>query len=243
MENNELMSFEAELEKEALEQASKEYSTDRMPILSIKSGVLKLGDTTFQGNKIAVIIAGDVFENVYYNTKYNPDTTPSPVCFAFSHNQDEMKANPLDVKECQADTCQVCPKNEFGSADTGRGKACSNRRRLVLIPAGEFSKKTNEWLIEDEADFYRGAEPAMISIPPTSLVEVAKYIKSVANEYKRPVNAVITELSVVPDDRRQFAVKFKVIDTISKEIYDIVKTRAKGLLESATIPYSYKDEE
>jgi hypothetical protein len=41
----------------------------------------------------------------------------------------------------QSDLCKTCEHNQWGSADKGRGKACQNRRRLTMIPAGVFMPK------------------------------------------------------------------------------------------------------
>lgn len=223
-------------------EAAKEIVNDAIPALSIKNGILRLGDTQMPGNRIAVVIACNVFENAYYDTAYDPDVLVAPVCYAFGDTQAEMAPTDL-VKEKQSDSCANCPNNEFGSADTGKGKACGNRRKLVCIPAGEFDKKTNEWVIETDAEEYKNATPAILNIPPTSLVEYAKYVKALFKEHKRPINAVVTEVKIVPDDKKQFVINFNFLDYVEEDVYNAVDERHEVFKEALTRPYSYTQDD
>lgn len=223
-------------------EAAKEIVNDVIPSLSIKNGMLRLNDTPIPGNHIAVVIACNMFENAYYNIAYDPDVLVAPVCYAFGVTQTEMAPTDL-VKEKQSESCANCPNNEFGSADTGKGKACGNRRKLVCIPAGEFDRKTNEWFIETDAEEYKNATPAILNIPPTSLVEYAKYVKALFKEHKRPVNAVVTEIKIVPDDKKQFVINFNFLDYVEEDVYNIVDEKQEIFKEALTKPYSYTQDD
>ena len=240
---NEITAWDSELAEIAAAEASKELINDMIPSLSIKNGILKLDDTALPGNRIAVVIACNVLENAFYNTTYDPDIVVAPVCYAFGENPNDMAPIAENVKDIQSETCAGCQNNEFGSADTGKGKACGNRRKLVCIPAGEYDKKTSEWIVESNAEEYLNATPAILSIPPTSLIEFAKYIKSLAKEYKRPVASVITEIKIVPDEKKQFVVKFNVLDEVTKDIYDAVTSRVDDFKEAVMRPYTYTQDE
>lgn len=223
-------------------EAAKEIVNDTIPALSIKNGILRIGDTQMPGNRIAVVVACNIFENAYYDTAYDPDALVAPVCYAFGNTPAEMAPTDL-VKEKQSESCANCPNNEFGSAATGKGKACGNRRKLVCIPAGEFDKKTNEWAIEVDAEEYKNATPAILSIPPTSLVEYAKYIKALYKEHKRPVNAVVTEIKIVPDDKKQFVINFNFLDYVEEDVYNAVDERCEVFKEALIRPYSYTQDD
>lgn len=240
--NNAVSLWSDKLAEIAAAEAAKEVIGDLIPQLSIRNGIMRIGDNQIPGNRIAVVIACNVFENAYYNTAYDPDAIVPPACYAFGTDSAEMAPTDL-VKDKQSDSCAECSNNMFGSADTGKGKACGNRRKLVCVPAGEYNSKTNEWAIETDADEFANATAAVLSIPPTSLVEYSKYVKTLAKEHKRPSNAVITEIKVVPDDKRQFVVKFNFIDYIDEDVYLSILDRQEDFMNALTTPYTYPQED
>ena len=71
----------------------------------------------------------------------------------------------------------------------------------------------------------------------------SKYVKSTYTELKRPVNAVITEIKVVPDDKKQFVVKFTALDRIDKSVYDAVTSKEDDFYDALTRPYVYTQDE
>src|SRR6187549_435135 len=112
---------------------------------SFKAGQLTFDGNTFPGNQMPVIVLGWIHENSWYEGAYDPDVRASPKCFAFGQHEKAMephsKVDEDDYFERQHDTCEGCPCNEWGSAETGRGKACKNVARLAVIPAGAYSQK------------------------------------------------------------------------------------------------------
>ena len=182
-------------------------------------------------------------ENTFYDEAYDPDKTIAPSCYAFGRDTESMAPNENHVKKAECEDCASCANNIFGSADTGKGKACANRRKLLCIPAGEYNKKTSEWILESDAEAIAEMTPAILSIPPTSLIEFAKYVKSTYTELKRPVNAVITEIKVVPDDKKQFVVKFTALDKIDKNMYDTITSKEDDFYAALTRPYVYTQDE
>lgn len=112
---------------------------------SLRAGVLQFDDAALPGNQMCVIVASWCLENVYYEEAFDADNRTPPTCFAFCKDPDAKdEMTPPDIVdeeedfERQSDLCKTCEKNEWGSARQGRGKACSNRRRLALIPAGTY---------------------------------------------------------------------------------------------------------
>ena len=241
--NTALTEWDAMLAEIAKNNADKEIISDVIPSITIKNGILKINDTTFPENKIAVIIAANIFENTFYDEAYDPDKTIAPACYAFGRDTESMAPNENHVKKAECEDCASCANNVFGSADTGKGKACANRRKLLCIPAGEYNKKTSEWILESDAEAIAEMTPAILSIPPTSLVEFSKYVKSTYAELKRPVNAVITEIKVVPDDKKQFVVKFTALDKIDKNMYDTITSKEDDFYAALTRPYVYTQDE
>lgn len=81
------------------------------------------------------IILGHTYINALYEGRYVPGKIESPVCWAINEKYESMVPDE-SCKKPQNDGCFGCPKNEWGSADggRGRGKDCKNMVRLALIP-------------------------------------------------------------------------------------------------------------
>ena len=104
-------------------------------------------------------------------------------------------------------TCEGCPNMEWGSSPTGgRGKACKEKRRLALLPRDCLERGN-----------IKSAEMALLSVPVTSAKNWANYVNQLAAEYERPPWAVVTEVSVHPNAKSQFEVKFRTSAIISDE--------------------------
>lgn len=136
------------------------------------------------GNELSAVILGFRHENVFYDSKFDPDEPIPPACFAIGNVEAEMVPHPTSPKP-QCDNCAECPMNQWGSADTGNGKACSNRRRIALLDAD----------CEDIAD----AEVAMLNIGPSTLKNWSKYVKDLERKYNRPVFGAVTKITFDED--------------------------------------------
>lgn len=185
---------------------------------SIRGARLKLGDVEIPGNKVLVRVLDQVLVNTFYEGKFDPDNKSSPTCYAFSRGEELVPFAAVEHK--QAEKCAACPKNAFGSADNGKGKACQNRMRLYVLKAGEGKE------IYD-AEQLKTAEVAVFNIPPTSLNAWSKYVKQIVGLGLTPYMAV-TELAVLPDDK----VQVRVVPTLvahksTKEDYELLRPRAE----------------
>jgi len=81
-------------------------------------------------NFIGVILAAsDTLTKAWYEKAFVPGSTEAPDCFS-----NDGKVPAPGVAKPQASNCATCPKNAFGSHPvTGRGKACSDRKMIVLV--------------------------------------------------------------------------------------------------------------
>jgi len=166
-----IIDFNAELAALAKMEVSRERPATSS--ISFRSGVLQYNGTPLPGNKLDAIIIASTHANSYYEGKFDPDNVASPVCFSYNDNVAEMVPHPASSKP-QADSCAVCPHNQFGSADNGRGKMCKNSRHLALIPSGT------------EAQDIAVAEVAVARLPVTSGKGFATYVQKLAALYSRP---------------------------------------------------------
>ena len=226
--------------------------------ITTRGGILKYGEEELPGNEMVVVILDSIHENTYYPDKFDPDLMLPPKCFAFGRTEKEMEPHdnvpdPDDNEdsyfELQADFCDECPLSEWGSADTGKGKACTNRRRLAVIPGGRFvasGKRKSETSMEifEDADHFRDADIAFLKLPVTSTKAWSKYVHSLRKEHQAPPFAVLTHVYVEPHEKNQFEFFFDCIEVIEDpDILEILFARneeAKGAIEQ---PYSEPTDE
>ena len=175
--------YRAELAKYAKEDSSRlpssagNYISIRGKNFSYQGAVLE------EPLKVAVIDYG--FENALYEGKWDPEDPQPPVCFAVAKTTDELAPHP-DSPKPQSEQCKGCPHNEYGTADTGKGKACKNSLRLALL-----STETKKF----DADFVAKTEPALMRLPPTSVKHFRGYLKKITDGLQLPIFSVITALS------------------------------------------------
>lgn len=169
--------------------------------ISLKGGQLSYNGGIIPGNKMNVIVLDHILENLYYVDRYDPDNPQPPAAYALGRDEEELRWHEDSIEPYAGELCKDSDINQWGSADQGRGKACKNVRRLALIT-------------EDSLDKVAEADVAMLRIPVTSVKAWAGYVRSLADQLKRPPLGVVTEISITPDPKTQFKLHFKLIGTI-----------------------------
>jgi len=215
--------------------------------ISTRGGVLSFQDEQLPGNQMIVVILDSVRENTFFEGRFDPESMTGPKCYAFGRREDEMgphesmQAHP-DTFEPQNDTCAGCPQSEWGSSDTGRGKACQQRRRLALIPAGMFEKgqRRGEWepMVFDDEAHYRLADMALMKLPVTSVKDYSKYVQSVSASERRPPFGVFTRIWLEPDAKTQYRVCFEMLDVVPDELAEVIMARHAQAREAIVTPYT-----
>ena len=187
--------WDEELAKRASQAAAtaKSVSSGHKTI-STKSGTFGI-DGANVGQELDCVILGFTLENAYYTDNYDPDNMSIPVCFAFGEDSKTMAPIPEDVQELQSDACKGCPMNDFGTADTGRGKACKNQAKLLLIA-------------DTDLEDIESAEARVLKVPVTSVKNLMGYIKNLEDKFRRPPLAMITKITLKPDPKTQFSMNF-----------------------------------
>lgn len=120
--------------------------------ISTKGKVFSLPDGTSSQGPLNCVILDHRNFNRYFTEAYNPQAPKPPQCFAIAKEIRDLAPHEEAVSP-QAETCAECAMNKFGSAPTGKGKACRNTVRLAVAPA-------------DAAD---DAEPMILTVSPTGL--------------------------------------------------------------------------
>lgn len=207
-------------------------------ILSTRGGVLSIGEETLPGNQACVVILDWVRENTYYADKFDSDNPKPPICYAFARGPAEeevmgphpsMQAD-LNYFQPQANDCASCDWNKWGSADKGRGKACQNRRRLALLPAGVFTPKRGsrdfDLDIFDDPKHFETADLAQIKLPVTSVELWGKYVNQISQNTGRSPDGVFTRIFLEPHAKYQYVVNFEFLEKVPDELVRTIMKRA-----------------
>lgn len=223
--------------------------------LSLKSGILALGGSPYPTNQVAVVVLDDKLENVYYEGKWDEANPQPPKCFAFGTDAATMRPDQTcvdagvaegstdeDVEAGRADevgTCKGCPKNEWQSAETGKGKACRNTHRLALLIVGTYSLK-GELTLKDDLATYQDQEVVYLRLPVTSTVAWSNYVRGLSQQLARPPHGVITNIQVVPDVKTQFKLVFhglQNLEDVSEDLVEPIMTRHEQQDQLTAFPY------
>ncbi len=198
--------------------------------VSVKAGRLTIDKVPVAGNVLDCVVIAHAYENVYYDTKFDPNNPKPPACYAIgTDHEDEMVPHEKAAKQ-QAENCFSCPKNQWGSDPAGgKGKACKNIRRLALLPADALK----------DAEAVKVAEPVYLKTPVMSVRNWAAYVNATAAEFKRPPFAVMTQISSAPDAKAQFKLTFKAAYKVTEpEVLEALVKRHEQELSTINFPYT-----
>jgi len=225
--------WEQQMAAAATKQAAQNTPGGSFKSVSLKGGILSVDDTPLEDNELRCIIVVGIPENQHYEEAYNPNVPSVPSCYAFGNpdldDPTEGMAPHEKSKEPQHPTCEGCWANEMGSADTGRGKACGNVARLLLIT--EDTLESGETLEE--------AEARSLKVPVMSVNNFKKYVNKLRDDFSRPTWGVITKIKVVPDAKSQFRVLFSFEELIDfdEETFPAMQKKLQELTREIVAPY------
>lgn len=252
---NDLVEVRQQLAKQAQGYVSQEAAAlSGGAFLSIRGGILSFGEDRLPGNQVCAIVLDSVMENTYYGTKYDPDQPSAPTCYAFGRSLDEMAPHPsmqsdLEYFRPENHDCKTCPMNEWGSAAIGRGKACQNRRRLALIPAGQYVPRKGsrdfDLHMVDDPQAIASSDVVFMKLPVTSVKTWAKYATSIAAEHQLPPHGVITRIYVEPHPKWQYEVLFEALAPVSDDLLTAAMRRheeaRQTIVRGYMSPNQYED--
>jgi hypothetical protein len=233
-----LIPWEEEMKAAAIAAAEAEKNTGGGQFFSLQSGQLALGGTQMKNNRMAVIILDSMFENIFYEGQFDVQNPTPPTCFAFDHAEEDLKPHKVvfELGQEQNPQCKGCPQNVYGTATTGKGKACRNTRRIALIPAGDLDDQ-DAFTAERDPVAYTKSGIALLKIPVTSVNGYGSFVKGVANTMGRPPHGIFTRVRVVPDPKTQFKVIFEAIGKIPEGVYKAIAPRLKEARDMNLMPY------
>jgi len=153
--------------------------------IGLKNKEFTLPDGQKSQGPLECIILDFAWFMVHYPGVYNSNNPQQPNCFAVGRENPEggtLKAHE-SVENPQGPNCKDCAKNQWGSAPTGKGKACKNQRRLILVPP----------------NFDESTEPMSMYVSPNGLKNFDKYVSRLNNEQGVLPVQVVTAISFDPD--------------------------------------------
>ena len=192
-------------------------------------GNISVGGAQIPGGKLECIILGYCAMNAWNKDAYDPDNPQPPDCYAFSITYGDEEMRPHEkVPMPQATSCAECEKNQFGTAITGKGKACGNNERLGLL----LSKDC------EDAEDVGTAEIATAKVSPTNVKHFKAYTDMLINEHGRPPWAAITEISSYNDPKTQIRLEFKLVDLITDEAtLTALEKRQESIQDTVQTPF------
>lgn len=214
------------------ESAIAQAATGGWPFISTANGTFSHPSAGDIGPEVELIVLAAVRANYYYAGRYDPSQQNPVTCYAVTADFANLSkmAPPPELPSRIADQCLGCEKNEFGSDDRGRGKACRNYFVLACLSGG---------VGDMDADRLDKAEGSRLRIPPTSLAQFAQFSARMNKMFpNRPLFAFRTRFVIEKDAKVQFRVLPEVIEPITDD--DILRTlvvrRAEGREQLLTPP-------
>jgi len=165
--------------------------------IQLKNKEFTLPDGQKSSGPLECIILDFAWFMVHYPGVYNSNNPQQPDCFAVGRENPEggnLGPHESAAKPYHSD-CKDCPKNEWGSAPSGKGKACKNQRRLIVVPP----------------NFDESTEPMTMYVSPGGLKNFDKYVSRLNNEHGVLPVQVVTAISFDADQTYPL-LKFNYID-------------------------------
>jgi hypothetical protein len=218
--------IKALLAEQSAAELDKERSTNDIVFLSSRGKKWRVDDETLPA-ELHVVVGVATYEKTYYDRDYDPGASFPPACFAAATSIEDLV--PHDTSpDPQHTVCSECPLNKFETARIGKGKACKDHRKMILV----------NWTEE------KGLETGQLAqyrLSPASLKNWGSYVKAVGLKLNVPTSAVVTTMTI--DEEPDFpVVKFALHSVLRSEedIRTIMELKPK-MEEAALRPYNVED--
>jgi hypothetical protein len=165
--------------------------------LNFNMGDEQLGDT------IEVFVLDFAYTNQWFDADYDPGNPRNPSCAAIARDPDLLV--PVEGDDKQSEQCSTCWADVFGTANVGKGKACKNSIKALIVPANE---------VLDGKD---NPTAMFLGIPPTAMKPFRDCAKTV-DRHELPLSAVRIRVQCVPSGGAR-SLTFTPIDAIDSEVH------------------------
>lgn len=159
--------------------------------IGFKNAQLKVDGIAIPANQLDVRVLAALSERAWYSKDFDADAVQVPDCYALDNDvPHEQASNP------QADSCAECKHNKWGSAVRGKGKACRESARVIVIPANVP---------------LASAQMYTAKVPVTSLSTVTSFT-SRCGQANKLMGEFVTKLSVTEDKKTFFKVHLQPVE-------------------------------
>lgn len=189
--------------------------------ISFKNAILKVDGQPVPNNTADVRVLAVVGERAWYGSEFDADQVQVPNCYALDSGEPHELS-----KEPQADNCASCEKNKWGSAERGRGKACREGARVIVVPAGT------------PLDI---AQMSTAKFPVTSLASVTAF-SSRCTQAGKLTGECITALTVVEDKKSFFKASLTIKEVTNNMDMALLLKKQQEAYQLAVTPYPVFDE-
>lgn len=188
--------------------------------VSFKNAQLKVDGQPVPNNMADVRVLAAIGERAYYEGEYDADKTQVPTCYALDDTvPHEMASNP------QADLCGECQQNKWGTGPRGKGKACREGARVIIVPANVPLQT---------------AQMSTAKLPVSSLSTVTAFSSRCAAAGKL-MGEFITQLSVVEDKKTFFKVHLNIKELSTDMNPELLLVKQDEAYQLALEPYPVLD--
>lgn len=208
--------------------------------LTHRGGILQIDGKRVENNRLALICLGVVYAKEWQENEYTDGAKDTPGCYAFSLTGDRGLHPHEAAPKKQAADCDSCQWNKFGTAIKGRGKRCSDRRRLLFIAASDLSKLGDKTLEQGIAK----ATHYTTSVPPGSLKNYGAYLRDLGD--KTPNGSIleaITELSAEGSPTGAYVLTFNHLGNVPREAMPFLMKRGAEAPELLMQPFPVIEQE
>lgn len=182
-------------EMEQIQKRISAPSGDRIMVTQGKTFKLPNGSEL---DELEAIVVDFCAANFYYTEAYDRGNVVPPACFALGLEPAGLVASD-NSPDKQCASCAACWANQFGSS--GKGKACQNTRLLALLTPDA----------DAETPLY------LLKVSPTAIKNFDAHVNSVANSFKMPVRAVVTQISF-SQESEYATLRFKTLRPAEKDL-------------------------
>ena len=161
--NTNIVSVQEAMKNQLATLASRIAPATGIKIRATQDKQFVLPDGTKTGGSLELVIVDFVTTHNFYEGAFDKDDIVPPGCFAVGTDPRKMFPS-ANVPNKQADDCQSCPNNQFGSK--GTGKACGNGRLLAVLPA-DADADTPIWLLQPSATAIKGFDGYVAGVART----------------------------------------------------------------------------
>lgn len=193
-------------EMEQIQKRISAPSGDRIMVTQGKTFKLPNGSEL---DELEAVVVDFCAANYYYTEAFDRGNVIPPACFALGLEPAMLEAS-SNSPDKQCASCAACWANQFGSS--GKGKACQNTRLLALLTPDA----------DAETPLY------LLKVSPTAIKNFDAHVNSVANSFKMPVRAVVTQITF-SQESEYATLRFKTLRPADEDLLIM----AHGRLEEA----------